>query len=252
LSWRASAEPSRKVLGPAGCLAADARPAPCQNRARENALKGLVFSRIDALSRNPTLYEAAALAINEFRRCVVSLVSEVAAALYREEKPIRMPVMSGARNVPRLGLCSSPSNVNERACIVPRRIAVCPPTGQLLDDSLPRLHRRRLLQRIAIPRPHDAIRDVQLDTGWKVRAGRVDINQLGRKVRIDGARGCPKSYHGRARHFRIAFEQRYPTWWELWKTLYGSSKVIWSDTPSAIRYDVSVRSLPGKNRPVRR
>jgi hypothetical protein len=66
---------------------------------------------------------------------MVSLVSEVAAALYREEKPIRMPVMSGARNVPRLGLCSSPSNVNERACIVPRRIAVCPPTGQLLDDS---------------------------------------------------------------------------------------------------------------------
>src|SRR5207245_540804 len=30
--------------------------------------------------------------------------------------------------------------------------------------DLPRLHRRRLLQRIAIPRPHDAIRDVQLAT----------------------------------------------------------------------------------------
>ena len=40
----------------------------------------------------------------------VSLVGEAAAALYREEKPIWMPVMSSARNVPRLGLCSSVVN----------------------------------------------------------------------------------------------------------------------------------------------
>src|SRR6266850_1738970 len=40
----------------------------------------------------------------------VSLVSEVAARLYREEKPIFMPVMSGGRNVPGVGLCSSVVN----------------------------------------------------------------------------------------------------------------------------------------------
>jgi hypothetical protein len=40
----------------------------------------------------------------------VSLVSEVATTLYREEKPIWMPVMSGGRNVPGLGHCSSVVN----------------------------------------------------------------------------------------------------------------------------------------------
>ena len=40
----------------------------------------------------------------------VSLVSEVTATLYSEEKPIWMPVMSGWRNVPGLGRCSSVIN----------------------------------------------------------------------------------------------------------------------------------------------
>src|SRR5215813_12735550 len=41
--------------------------------------------------------------------------------------------------------------------------------------NLARLHQRRLLQRIAIPRTHDAICDVQLDAAGKVCAGRVDV-----------------------------------------------------------------------------
>ena len=96
--------------------------------------------------------------------------------------------------------------------------------------DLPRLHRRRLLQRIAIPRPHDAIRDVQLDTGWKVRAGRVDINQLGRKVRIDGARGCPKSYDGRAR-------------------LASAVRPIFGRAPSQETWDLGARVWPARTSP---
>src|SRR5437660_12343730 len=54
--------------------------------------------------------------------------------------------------------------------------------------NLPRLHRRRLLQRIAIPRPNEAIPAVQLDTGWKDGPGRLHIDQLARKVLTAGAR----------------------------------------------------------------
>jgi hypothetical protein len=42
----------------------------------------------------------------------VSLVSEVAARLYREEKPIWMPAVSGGRNVKGLGYCSSVVNAD--------------------------------------------------------------------------------------------------------------------------------------------
>ena len=51
-----------------------------------------------------------------------------------------------------------------------------------------RLHENFLLERLAESGALDAVADIQVEAAGKIRAGRVDVDQLGREVGVDRGR----------------------------------------------------------------
>ena len=54
--------------------------------------------------------------------------------------------------------------------------------GERIRDA--RLHQRFGLERVAKPRPADAVPDIEIEPAGEVAAGRVDVDQLGREIGI--------------------------------------------------------------------
>src|SRR6185295_15382525 len=66
-----------------------------------------------------------------------------------------------------------------------------------------RLHENFFLERLAKASSLDAVGDVQVEAAGKIAAGRIDVDQLGGEVGIDGRGGDPQLDRKLAGHFGI-------------------------------------------------